>query len=125
MGYFYKDTPKDLALVMDIKYFPETLRNGTLHGRRYTKMVEDSTGKAVAFVSNQYPHRLTPEQTTIKDRKTEEALKEPQPSGAQAELIGEWDKYISAGREKWIDPENTYCKTVSVLNRLPLLIAVT
>ena len=113
MGYFYPDRPKDITWDTDVKYFTKKLQEGTLYGGQITKMVEDSTGKAVAFAAWQYPHHLTPEQKAEKDRNAEEAKKEPHPPGAQGPLIEDFFNNLLAGRKKWINPEKTYCKSAS------------
>ena len=111
MGYFYSNTPKDMIWEKDLKYFKENIGVGTLYGERYTKVVEDSTGKIVAFSAWQYPYHLTPEQKSKKEEDLKEKAKEPHPPGAQGPLIEEAFGKLNAGRKKWIIPEKTFCKS--------------
>lgn len=111
MKYFYKDTPREIEWDHYLKYYVEKIQE-SLYGRRYTVMVDDSTGKAVAFSAWQYPHHLTSEQTAERDMKVEEAKKTPPLQGAQVELIDEWFEQLLGGRKKFIDPQKTFCKSL-------------
>ena len=110
MGHFHPETPKDILVDKDIKYFTKAIAAGTIYGERYTKVVDESAGgEMVAFAAWQYPYHLTAEQQAEKERKAEEAKMEPRPPGSQVALLDDFFEKISAGRKKWINPEKTFC----------------
>lgn len=121
MKHFYMNSPQEVVRDKYVKYYTEKLQEGSLYGRRITLLVDESTGKAVAFSVWQYPHHLTPEQAAEKNRKEEQAKKEPEPPGAQVGLIEDWFRGVWAGRKKYIDPERTYCKSCRLSHVVSLL----
>ena len=110
MGFFHPHTPPDVLFDHNKNLFKRLLSEDPSFGRRFTKAVQSSTGSTVGFAAWVYPHHLTPEQIAEKEAKAAELRKERNPQGSQDALVNEFLDKLKKGREKWINPEKTFCK---------------
>lgn len=82
---------------------------------RHFKLIDNETGKIVAYSRWQFPHKLTEEEKSERKREEEEldrahreGRKLKYPKGANVELADEFFGALDGMQEKYIDAENMY-----------------
>lgn len=67
----------------------------------------------VGFAKWDYPHTLTAEQREEKARKAREERMKKVVEGSNGGLMREFFEQLTAGRERWLVPEKTFCEFLS------------
>ncbi|KAF6225891.1 hypothetical protein HO133_009893 [Letharia lupina] len=108
MSHFHPRTPDRLKWDQDFQFFSTQIAESAAYGGRLTKVVEESSGKTVAFSKWDYPHALTAEQRAEKKRKAMEDRLKKVVEGSNEGLMKDFFTQLIAGRERWLVPEKTF-----------------
>ncbi|KAL9134539.1 MAG: hypothetical protein Q9175_004275 [Cornicularia normoerica] len=108
MSHFYPHTPEHLKWDQDFQYFSTQITESAAYGGHLTKVVEENSGKTVAFSKWDFPYALTAEQREEKKRKERENKLKKVVEGSNEGLMKDFFAQLSAGRERWLVPEKTF-----------------
>ncbi|KAI4215471.1 MAG: hypothetical protein LQ351_001940 [Letrouitia transgressa] len=101
VGRIWRDCDKEVQFEHDVRVYGKHMRNRALTGEVFTKVVEEETGKLVAWARWRYPCTLTPEQEREKEAIEQE--KPQYPEGTNVELIEEFLGRLNELRSKYVD----------------------
>ncbi|KAI4159160.1 MAG: hypothetical protein LQ342_006807 [Letrouitia transgressa] len=107
VGRIWRDCDKEVQFEHDVRVYEKHMRNRALTGEVFTKVVEEETGKLVAWARWKYPYTLTPEQKREKEVIIERD-KPQYPEGTNVRLIHEFLGRLDDLRSKYVDEEKEY-----------------
>ncbi|KAG8528444.1 uncharacterized protein KY384_007362 [Bacidia gigantensis] len=106
MSHIHSNVPEDIQWEHDLQYFKTILSQGGTFGARWSKAVESTTGKAVAFARWVYPINLSPE---LEEKKAAAArIRRALPAGSNKALSDEYYDNLWTGRKRWYDEKTMY-----------------